>query len=110
MPQKMDDHGQPQKTTSPAVFFGIHAAALALSWGLWNTGLSEREAVWDLAEDGGEVVSGLGQTRLRRGSSWQWLGEKEAGVHAELKDLSLTAYVFTRSLFIYLSICLSVIY
>lgn len=60
MPQRMDDHRQPQKTTFPEVLGGLR-------WGLWNTGLSEREAVWDPREDGGEVESGLGTDNVQKG-------------------------------------------
>lgn len=47
-----------------------------------------------------------GGARLRRGSFQQWSEEKEAGVHAEFKDVSHSR--FMRSLFIYLPVHLSV--
>jgi hypothetical protein len=63
-----------------------------------------------------EVVSGLGDPNgvdeAQRGKVPAVVGEKEAGAHTEFKDISHS--LFTQSLFIYLSVylsvCLSTIY
>lgn len=112
VPQRMDDHRQPEKTTFPTVLRGTRSCPSTqqrvCSGAFGTPGLPEREAVWIPARMEGRWSLGWGQTRFRRRSFRQWSGEKEAGVHAELKDMSLTAFLHIPYLSTCPSVCLSV--